>query len=195
MRRGSNLIFSKALFTIMSQPRKIIILAVLGLFALSAGFAGRWVYEEYRQAAEPPADYIDIEAEEQKRAEAERQYIAAMTADIYGGQTPEETLQLFIEALKADDIELAAKYFALETNTQDPNYLTRKGWIDRLTEIKNRNLLSEMISDLGRAQPDLESRVGDNDYKFLIFTEDGEFGAFIDMKFNTYSQVWKIESL
>ena len=34
--------------------------------------------------------------------------------DPYGGDTPEETLRLFIEALKQGDTELAAKYFVLE---------------------------------------------------------------------------------
>ena len=33
--------------------------------------------------------------------------------DVYGGKTPEETLQMFIEALKKEDIELASKYFSL----------------------------------------------------------------------------------
>lgn len=43
-------------------------------------------------------------------ADLERQY----AEDTYGGSTPEETLQLFIDALKAGDIELASKYFVVE---------------------------------------------------------------------------------
>ena len=35
--------------------------------------------------------------------------------DVYGGNTPEETLQLFITALEKDDLELASKYFSLTT--------------------------------------------------------------------------------
>src|SRR3990167_10004055 len=35
-------------------------------------------------------------------------------ADTYGGSTPEETLQLFIDALKKGDTELASKYFVLD---------------------------------------------------------------------------------
>ncbi|MBU4480180.1 hypothetical protein KKG48_01915 [Patescibacteria group bacterium] len=34
--------------------------------------------------------------------------------DTFGGKTPEETLQLYIDALKSGDIELASKYFRLE---------------------------------------------------------------------------------
>ena len=39
--------------------------------------------------------------------------------DIYGGETPEETLTLFIDALKAGDVELASKYFKLEDQERE----------------------------------------------------------------------------
>ncbi len=38
--------------------------------------------------------------------------------DTYGGSTPKETLQLFINALKAGNTELAAKYFIVEKQQQ-----------------------------------------------------------------------------
>ncbi|MDO8592494.1 MAG: hypothetical protein Q7R92_01810 [bacterium] len=37
-------------------------------------------------------------------------YLAAM-ADTYGGKTPQETLQMYIEAVEKGDYELASKYF------------------------------------------------------------------------------------
>ncbi|MDD2935182.1 MAG: hypothetical protein PHX25_01785 [Candidatus Pacebacteria bacterium] len=40
-------------------------------------------------------------------------------SDIYGGKTPEETLQLYIEALKTGDMELASKYFRLEDQEKE----------------------------------------------------------------------------
>jgi len=40
-----------------------------------------------------------------------------MSEDTYGGKTPEETLNLFIEALKKEDLELASKYFVLLATT------------------------------------------------------------------------------
>ncbi|MEQ1666408.1 MAG: hypothetical protein ABL927_13640 [Bdellovibrionales bacterium] len=40
--------------------------------------------------------------------------IARYTADVDGGKTPEETLDLFISALKAGDIEKASRYYVLE---------------------------------------------------------------------------------
>jgi hypothetical protein len=38
----------------------------------------------------------------------------AYKKDTYGGKTPQETYQMFLNALKAKDIELASKYFVLE---------------------------------------------------------------------------------
>ena len=49
----------------------------------------------------------------EKYLEWERNYEKAMKEDTYGGKTPEETLRMFIEALKKEDIELASKYFSL----------------------------------------------------------------------------------
>lgn len=40
--------------------------------------------------------------------------VARYTADIDGGKTPEETLDLLISALKAGDIEQASRYYVLE---------------------------------------------------------------------------------
>ena len=51
----------------------------------------------------------------------ERQY----REDPYGGNTPEETLQLFIDALKKGDMELASKYFVIEDQPKELAYLKR----------------------------------------------------------------------
>lgn len=180
----------------MSKSRAIIFWLVLGIFSISIGFVGRlFIEEKYRIADQKTDDYIDIAAEEAKRTKAEKEYITAMTADTYGGQTPEETLQLFIEALKAGDIELASKYFALETNTQDPNYLTRKKWEDYLKSIQERNLSRRMAEDIERDVKPLSKAIENNRFSFALFNEDGTVGISIDLKFNQYSQVWKIESL
>lgn len=54
---------------------------------------------------------------------------AAYRADTYGGETPEETLRLFVEALEKKDFELAAKYFVIENQEQaeKENRLGEKG--------------------------------------------------------------------
>ena len=51
----------------------------------------------------------------------------AYQEDTYGGATPEETLQLFIDALKAGDIDLASKYFLPEDREKMRTLLNGKG--------------------------------------------------------------------
>lgn len=58
--------------------------------------------------------------------------------DTYGGDTPEETLRLFIDALKAGDTDLAAKYFVVEEREQIATYFG---------ELKNKDGLSMAIAD------------------------------------------------
>src|SRR3990167_6156979 len=70
--------------------------------------------------------------------EAERRYVEAMTADTYGGKTPQETLDMFVEALRAEDIELASKYFMLDEN------LSREKWVEILFELKKNNRFAEL---------------------------------------------------
>lgn len=65
----------------------------------------------------------------------EKQY----AEDPYGGSTPEETLQLFIDALKKGDTDLAAKYFLIEDQEQ---------WREDLAVLKEKGLLDEMVNDL-----------------------------------------------
>ncbi|MBI2024720.1 MAG: hypothetical protein HYT03_01330 [Candidatus Harrisonbacteria bacterium] len=119
-----------------------------------------------------------------------RQYEEAMRADTYGGKTPQETLDLFIEALRAEDIELASKYFLYDDN------LSKQKWVDRLNEIKNKGLLEIMANDIEtRAKEDVKNKISENDFKFVLYADNEQVGARIDMQFNTYSGVWKIESL
>ncbi len=148
---------------------------------------GYFVWDRYLSEAGKARRF----AEEQMRVieKAEKEYIAAMTADTYGGKTPQETLDLFVAALEKGDIELASKYFLLDEN------LSREKWTARLNDIKDRKLLMAMISDLQRAVVDPDGSVNENDFGFVIYTDKGLVGAHIDMQFNKYSHIWKIESL
>lgn len=74
---------------------------------------------------------------EQQLKELQKQY----AEDPYGGNTPEETLRLFIEALKAGDTDLAAKYFILDKQEK---------WKRDLAVIKDKGLLDDTIKDLER---------------------------------------------
>lgn len=59
--------------------------------------------------------------------------------DKYGGKTPEETFDLFLNALRKGDIELASKYFELEKQEE---------WKDTLQELKDNQEVGDFISNL-----------------------------------------------
>ena len=115
-------------------------------------------------------------------------YEQLLREDTYGGKTPEETLKMFVEALKKEDVDLASKYFALDDNGR------RKKWVARLTELKEKKLLQVMAGDIEtKAKPTKPSYEGDAGFELL--NDDGTVGVLIDMQLNEKSGVWKIESL
>ena len=162
------------------------IAGLLGLIALVGG--SFFVWSMYFS---PEAKYIQkVEksmAELPGKIEA---YKKDMEADTYGGKTPEETLQMFIDALKKGDVELASKYFAL-----DDDLVRDEEWLEALKKTKEAGELQEVADRLSLARPNLEARAYEDDFKFTVKDKDGNYRAYIDMGFNKYSKVWKIESL
>ena len=56
---------------------------------------------------------------------------AQYESDTFGGATPEETLQLFITALEAGDIELASKYFLPDEREETVELLQNEFDVDK----------------------------------------------------------------
>jgi hypothetical protein len=82
--------------------------------------------------------------QERLRQAQQEEYEKAM-ADTYGGKTPAETLQMYIEAVEKGDYELASKYF-IEGN--------RKREYERLISVKNNGGdFKEYVSILKKAKP------------------------------------------
>ena len=59
--------------------------------------------------------------------------------DTYGGKTPEETYDMFIDALKKGDVELASKYFVV--GKQDD-------WLKTLQEYEKEGILISFAEEL-----------------------------------------------
>ena len=78
----------------------------------------------------------------------------------YGGDTPEETLQLFIDALKKGDIDLASKYFVLDKQEE---------WRGRMDQIRTKDKLSSMVNDLSRPASKYPLIKGDENSNTFIF--------------------------
>lgn len=142
-------------------------------------------------------DYLSPEArsarETQRNYELYQQSInemeAALRADTYGGVTPQETLDLFIAALRSGNVELASRYFTLEDGASDPK------WLGILQEAKTEGGLEEIVNDVSRAVPTEGQEIDGRTFWFSILTADGEVVRLIEMTFNSYSKVWKIRSL
>ncbi|MDP3704503.1 MAG: hypothetical protein Q8R24_01165 [Legionellaceae bacterium] len=146
-------------------------LGAVGLVIVGFGvlFVLRYLNPENRQMRE--AERIIKELKRQERE------------DPYGGVTPEETLQLFIEALKKGDTDLAAKYFVFDL---------QKKWKDKLDEAKNKGLLDKAISDLERAE---KSKVTDKEAYFVVVNEKNIVSMEIIMVPNPHNGKWKILEL
>ncbi len=116
-------------------------------------------------------------------------YEEAMRNDTYGGKTPQETLNLFIDALEKEDVELASKYFILRSDGSK-----NMAFFELLQKIKNEGNIKRFISDLQNYAKPQKSNLDEN-FAYILYNNDGTVGLQIDMKFNKYSGVWKIESM
>ena len=174
------------------SPKRKYVFVVIAALAVVLVIAGVIMWFGYFSPAAREERRMQEQVDRATRAIAEME--EAFRNDTYGGKTPEETLQLFIVALEAGDIELASKYFALEDNMNDPDYLTRRKRDNLLLNIKNENNLDRFAKDLQQfAQPG--DIVNQDSAGFVLLNNDGTVGLQIDMRFNKYSGVWKIESL
>lgn len=159
-------------------------------------FAILVVYAMWNVYFGTPDNYIDINKSYENYLKLEEKIKELQRADTYGGRTPQETLDLFIEALRAEDIVLAAKYFAIDLNEQEYNkdyYLTKKRWEDGLRQSKEEGKLDEIADTLARAKP-TGSPLGGR-FGFEVRDSNGAVAANVDMRFNEESGVWKIESM
>lgn len=112
-----------------------------------------------------------------------------LTEDTYGGKTPQETLDMFIDALEKGDIELAGKYFALDDN------LSRQKWEDGLKQVQAEKRLENII-DIAKRSVKSSSQSGlDTEFEFMVLGNDGLAEYTIFLRLNEYSKVWKIVSM
>lgn len=109
-------------------------------------------------------------------------YLKPYKEDFFGGDTPEETIDLFIEALKKGDYELASKYF--EINKQ-------KNIKDRF---KNLDVV-KIIDELTNAKKIWRKEVYPNDsVQFWYNINENDSSREINLAKNSNNK-WKIESM
>ncbi|MFA5098969.1 MAG: hypothetical protein WC461_01990 [Candidatus Paceibacterota bacterium] len=157
----------------------------LGIIILFAG--GYFIWDRYLS----PEARLDREREQgvQKYLDLVKNYEDAMKNDTYGGKTPEETLKMFIDALKNDDVELASKYFVLDENGK-----VNPKWIKGLQDTKDAGRFQGLATLLSGAIADEDNSTSAEDFKFKAY-ENNVLKAYVNMQFNKYSGIWKIESM
>jgi len=109
----------------------------------------------------------------------------AYRMDTNGGETPEETLDLFVEALEAGDAGLAASYFVPEKRGEMEK--TVKNWI-------RNNRVEFIVSLLNKIVFD-QKEIKDGRYLVEAVNDDKEVELSVTFFKNPNSQKWLIESL
>ena len=158
------------------------------MIMLAAG-GGFFVWERYLS----PQAKLNLEAQAnyQKYLDWEANYEKAMREDTYGGKTPQETLDMFVAALRAGDVELASKYFMLNASGK-----VDEKWINGLKKTKEEGRFSEVANLLSKALPILQDRTSNEDYRFAVYDTDGSrIKIYVNLELNVFSKIWKIESL
>ena len=103
--------------------------------------------------------------------------------DIYGGNTPEETLELYIKALEARDFELASKYFVLRDQEKE------FGELKELTS-------DELLGYLSVLKLEIKSTYFEifDEYELGVYDEEG-YLIIARLVKNKETDIWKLESL
>ena len=129
-------------------------------------------------------DYIRYQKSPEYQAQKEAEQIQKEYAeDPYGGDTPEETLNLFISALKQGDTNLAAKYFVLDKQEE---------WRADLSQIQEKGLLDEMVGDLEREKE--KKMAGEDRVNFYIYNDQNILAINITLTKNQGGK-WKLQDL
>jgi len=136
---------------------------IIGILILyTAGFWAVYYYKQWQ--GQRAVQKLAVELERIEKEDYER----AM-ADTYGGKTPQETLQMYIDAVEKGDYELASKYF-IEEN--------REKGIKELKALDSKNNMSWFLNLIKKAMPDgeivdnyfrMKSKTNDDPYYFIRF--------------------------
>ncbi len=135
-------------------------------------FGGVWIFRAYQQWQGEKR--VQTTVENLKKFEAE-DYAKAM-ADTYGGKTPQETLQMYINAVEKGDYELASKYFIGDKQEE---------WKKELNNIKISGQIENFINPLKKALKFQEQCSNDKN-RCLIYDP-------VVISFKKYpNNIWKI---
>jgi len=111
----------------------ILIIVLAGIYLLGWGIMKYEQWHGQKRVQELAQELERIEREQYEKKKA----------DTIGGQTPQETLEMFISAVEKGDYELASKYFVIEKQEQ---------WKNHLPEIANAQKIETFLGPLREAK-------------------------------------------
>ena len=152
--------------------------SVLGFLALVMLVGGGWLVWNR---------FFGPNKQTRQLSEAYKKYISIYRDDVYGGKTPQETLDLFIKALEENDVELASKYFMPDENGSREEW---RGVLEATREVGN---LPTLISALGMMKPEPRGIIADSVYEMTATDKQGKLLIDMILKFN--GNIWKIDAL
>ena len=117
---------------------------IISVVILGGGFfAGIYSYDYYWQWQNRQDLRNLVKSYEQAQKDEE----ARKMADTFGGKTPQETLQMFIDAVEAGDYELASKYFVEGK---------REEWKGELLLTNRNNSIEDFLESVKESLNDLK---------------------------------------
>ena len=152
-----------------------LIAVIVGVFILAN--VGLWLWQKYDLWQGQKR--VQQMAEALKKFEAE-DYAKAM-ADTYGGKTPQETLQMYIDAVEKGDYELASKYFIGDKQDEELNKLNNTN-----ENKKDLEIYLEFVKTAKSWRSSLED-------KNFVMEAKTNLGPSIFIRFKIYPNgIWKI---
>ena len=110
--------------------------------------------------------------------------------DKYGGDTPQETLDLFIDALKKGDVDLASKYFVPEKQEQ-MKY--------EIGVAKEKGFIQDFLDDFSRIDSGMYYEDDDTKFQFVVLGKEGKWKGVVEFTYdfilNQETNKWKILDL
>ena len=168
-------IFLRRVFSFRNAKTTALALAGIAVFLFALSY-GLLAYEQWkgRQGVENLAKALkQVEEESYKQA----------MADTYGGKTPQETLQMYIEAVEKGDYELASKYMIRDEQEKE---------LKGLLNIKeDKQFLNQYLGDLKKSESDGE--IIGSTFRMKSKTD---LGPYYFIRFIKYPNgIWKISDI
>ncbi len=158
----------------------------------------------------PKYQQYKINKAQERLDKLQEEYINKQKQDIYGGKTPEETIDMLIEALKQNNPDLASRYYVLRNQQK-----AKKEFEDELNKNGNLNASAEYFKEVKekgeKVCHDLDNmEIAGCNFEYIYIREKDEYAYFeqldqelffpkgskgrkiIDLRPNPYTNTWKI---